>query len=105
MRAPVGWDDGGGVGMTMPLQNRQTNEGTDAYLCRIPDPRIARGVAESKIILALKVAAGGGRGGEKAHNEEQFRYSETRVEPPFKGGDWLRMGWHLPVLVAWPNAS
>jgi hypothetical protein len=101
----VGWDDNGGVEMTMLLQNGQTNKGMDAYLCRIPDPRIAAGVAESKIILALKVAAGGGGGGEKAHNEEQRGYGKTRVEPPFEGGDRSRAGRHLPALVARLNAS
>jgi hypothetical protein len=85
--------------------NGQTNEGTDAYLCRIHDPRIAGGVAESKIILALKAAVGRGGGGEKAHNEEQRGYGKTCVKPPFKGGDRLHAGRHLPTSVARPNAS
>ncbi len=79
----------------MPLQNGQTNEGKNAYLCRIPDPRIAGGVAESKIILALKVVAGGGGGGEKAHDEEKCGYGETLIKPPFKRGDRLHAGRHL----------
>jgi hypothetical protein len=105
VRVPGGWDGNGGMRTMMPLQNGQTNEGTDAYFCGIPDPHIAGGVAESKIILALKAAAGGGGGGEKTHDEEQCGYSKTRVEPPFEGGDRSRAGWHLPALVAWPNAS